>query len=190
MPAFGVRTSLLVICLLLPACGAPHYPLARPPTFQTRAPREVAFEALVQRAAQLGYVHLNVDPRSATFAVYAHAYGPPRGVRRARRRRRSARSEVIRSDLLIVEVGDGEVRVRPFGPHVVGGDHVDPLLATEMRDFARALRETTRALHTGGLASVVHGAVPPPGPQRDRALASPPPATSAPRGAATSLSAP
>jgi hypothetical protein len=152
------RALALAVALLAASCSPSSYPRTTLPAFRTEVPRAVAFEGLVRRAAQLGYVRVNVDPTSTTFAVYAHALG--RGAPQRRRRAPRRGREIIRDDIFIVEVSDAEVRVRPFGPHVIDDDQVHPELAAELRVFARSLRDTVRALRTGGLAAIVGAPAP------------------------------
>lgn len=165
-----MRSSYLALCLvavLANGCVRAQYVPIQHGGFHTETDARVLFPSLVRAAAQMGYVIYAVDPMTGVFQVYSRAL---------RSRRARARGYgIMRTDLLVVTVAGGEVRVTAIGQHVSPDGTMHPRLAEEASMFALTLEDVARGtvsaptmpeppLAYGGLgafssAPVVSGAV-------------------------------
>jgi hypothetical protein len=142
----GIKTSVihrfaLSFALALAGCASQTYQTATPVEFPTTVPRPVLFDALARHAVGMGYVLEYADPMSTSFQVHSRSIGrPPR-----RQRRNTPRTGPIRSNLLIVEVRDGGVRVFAVGRNVRPDGSMPPVLAHELASFGQVMRERAQA---------------------------------------------
>lgn len=134
-----MRSSCLALCLvalLANGCVRAQYVPIEHGSFHTDADARVLFPALVRAAAQMGYVIYAVDPASGVLQVYSRAI-------RSRRARLRGYG-VMRTDLLVVTVAGGEVRVSAMGQHVSPDGTMHPTLAREASTLALTLQDIAR----------------------------------------------
>lgn len=143
---------LVVLGFVAAGCVREAYREVDPVRFAPGAPAGVVFPVLVRHAAALGYVLDGVDPMRGVFAVHSRVLG------RASPAWRRARGR-MGSNVFVVQVRDGEVRVTAVGRHVAADGRMHPTLAEELAIFGDSLRRAALAI---AQAMTSGGAIPAP----------------------------
>jgi hypothetical protein len=136
-----VIRSLALVSLCVAGCSPAVFVAVEPVELRTTVPRPVMFEVLARDAVSQGYIMDAVDPMNGNFQVHSRAMGRP-----PRRPSRQPARGALRTNLFIVQVAEGGVRVSAIGRHVRPDGTMHPTLAAEFGQFSEMIRQRATIL--------------------------------------------